>query len=262
MSIRKLAARVFRRFVPRREHPLLDAAETRVSRDASFERAYQQSVAEEFPAGADPFVAERYREGVRWRFVVEHFRRGRVLDVGGGNGAIELAFAASERFTPFSVEYLWNAAAARVHQLGATPFRRSLADAAALPFNDQSFDAVLFLETLEHVRNPREVGAEIARVLRDDGIVLITTPPRWRYALKPDPHFGIRGLVLLPPELQRSVAARRGYEGPEHFVDRIYSSIKQIARCFPECEIVDVLSRSRAPQRWFWDAIVLRRRKR
>jgi SAM-dependent methyltransferase len=262
MSIRKFAARVFRRFFPRREHPLLDAADVRVPRDASFESAYARSLAEEFADGAEPFVAQRYREGMRWRSVVAHFARGRVLDVGGGNGAIELAFAASERFTPFSVEYLWNAAAARVHQYAATPFRRSLADAATLPFHDRSFDVVLFLETLEHVRNPHAVGAEIARVLRDDGIVLITTPPRWRYAFKPDPHFGVRGLVLLPPALQRSVAARRGYDGPEHFVDRIYSSVKQIERCFPDCDVVEVLSRSRAPQIWFWDAIVLRRRKR
>jgi SAM-dependent methyltransferase len=262
MSIRKLAARTFRRFFPRREHPLLDAAETHVAGDGSFEVAYRRVIAEDFPGGADPFVAQRYREGIRWRFVVEQFRRGRVLDVGGGNGAIELAFAADERFSSFSVEYLWNSAAARLHRYAGTPFRRSLADATTLPFNGASFDAVLFLETLEHVRNPREVGAEIGRVLRDDGIVLVTTPPRWRYALQHDPHFGIRGLVLLPPAMQRAIAARRGYDAAEHFVDRIYSSVPQIARCFPDCELVEVLSRSRAPRRWFWDAIVLRRRKR
>ena len=37
-----------------------------------------------------------------------------------------------------------------------------------------------------------------------------------------------------------------------------HSSVPQMARAFPGFS-VDVLSRSRAPRRWFWDALVLRR---
>lgn len=46
----------------------------------------------------EPFIAWRFHEGLRWRRIVEHYvpeaQTKRVLDVGAGNGAIELAFAA------------------------------------------------------------------------------------------------------------------------------------------------------------------------
>ncbi|HKO02545.1 MAG TPA: class I SAM-dependent methyltransferase [Thermoanaerobaculia bacterium] len=257
----RLARRAFRRFFPRRLHPLLDATGVDVARDAEFEAAYRATISAD-----DAFTTNRYREGVRWRHVVEHYlpdeRRARVLDVGGGNGAIELAFDASPRFVAASVEQLVNRDAMESHRRADTPLRRSLADAAALPFRTASIDVVLLLETIEHLREPMHVGAEIARVTRDGGVLLITTPLRWRYAFSPDPHFGIRGLVLLPPSLQRAVAARRGYTEVDHYVDRIYASATQVARCFPDFDVVEILSRSRAPRAWFWDALVLRRRAR
>jgi hypothetical protein len=123
-----------------------------------------------------------------------------------------------------------------------------------------AFDAFVCLETLEHLRQPHAVTAEMSRVGISNAVLLLTTPPRWRFAVTPGPHFGIRGLVLLPPRLQRMVAARRGFCAPEHYVDRIYGSVKQIARTLTPFIVERVLSRSRMPQRWFWDAIILRKR--
>jgi SAM-dependent methyltransferase len=45
-----------------------------------------------------------------------------------------------------------------------------LADAHALPFPDDSFDGVLSLAVLEHVRNPHLVTQEVARVLAPGGV--------------------------------------------------------------------------------------------
>jgi SAM-dependent methyltransferase len=177
----------------------------------------------------------------------------RVLDVGAGDGAIELALRAGG-YHVISVESLWNDTARRLGVL------RVIADAAALPFRGGAFDAFVCLETLEHLREPRAVTAEMSRVSVSNAVLLLTTPPRWRFALTPDPHFGIRGLVLLPPRWQRMVAARRGFCAPEHYVDRIYGSVRQIAGSLAPFIIERVLSRSRMPQRWFWDAIILRKR--
>ena len=236
-----------RRFLPRRKHPLLDAELTPFPADEARERAYRDAEPDH-----DPFVTARYDEGRRWRHVLSAYTTGRVLDVGAGNGAIEYALAADERFRVISVESLWNDTARR---LG---LRRVIADAAALPFRDGAFDAVLSLETIEHLARPREAGRETCRVLRDRGVILLTTPPKWRYALRRDPHFGIFGIVALPPHMQRKVAAGRGFREAHHYVDRIYRSVPQIARLFPCARVRDVLSRSRAPRRWFWDAVVLR----
>jgi SAM-dependent methyltransferase len=47
-------------------------------------------------------------------------------------------------------------------------------DARNLPFDDNTFDAVTCLEALEFTPNPREVLAEMVRVLRPGGVLLTT----------------------------------------------------------------------------------------
>jgi SAM-dependent methyltransferase len=49
-------------------------------------------------------------------------------------------------------------------------------DIEAMTFRDDSFDAVICLEVLEHVRHPELAASEIARVLRIGGVLLLTTP--------------------------------------------------------------------------------------
>jgi SAM-dependent methyltransferase len=245
--------RLVRRFLPRRKHPLLDALITPAPRDAELRDRYAEAVAGE----TDVFVTQRFEEGLRWREVARHFAANtpsRVLDVGGGNGAIELAFSGQPSSYVVSVDALWNTAAA---SLGV---RRVVADGAALPFRGEAFDLVLCLETIEHVPNPRAVAAEIDRVALVAAVILVTTPASWRYFLRPDPHFGIRGLTMLPPSLQRAVAARSGFAEPHHFVNRIYGSVRQLRAVFRELTHEATLVRSRAPGRWFWDAIVFRKR--
>lgn len=51
-----------------------------------------------------------------------------------------------------------------------------LADAHQIPFQDQTFDAVIVQAVLEHVLEPHVAVAEIWRVLRPDGIVYAETP--------------------------------------------------------------------------------------
>jgi SAM-dependent methyltransferase len=258
------AKRLVRRWFPRRTHPLLDHSFRNERADEQNERAYR-AVIERLEPGAvsDPFIMNRHYEGRRWREVARHYldgvSRARLLDVGAGNGAIELAFNTTPQFKVFSIERQWNQTAAALHAAAAAPFLRSIADAVKLPFPSASFDAILCIETIEHVRNAKRVGEEMVRVLRPGGIILVTTPPRWRYALAPDPHFGIRGLVLLPHAWQRRIAERRGFVEDHHHVERLFGSAPSIARLFPGCRIQSVLSRSRAPKWWFWDAIVLRK---
>jgi SAM-dependent methyltransferase len=50
------------------------------------------------------------------------------------------------------------------------------ADAGALPFADGTFDGVICLEVLEHVREPALVIREIARVLKSGGRAWLSTP--------------------------------------------------------------------------------------
>lgn len=249
----QFARRLFRRFLPRRAHPLLDRPPGRFPEDGGNARRYREAIGDT----NDPFELARYEEGMRWREVVREYlavmaARPRVLDVGGGNGAIELAM--SPAAYAVSVEALWNHIAAR---LGV---RRVIARAEAMPFRDGVFDALLLLDTIEHFHDVAAISAEMARVARPAAILLVTTPPRLRWLLRPDPHFAIRGLLLLPSAMQRRIVERRGYRGEDHFVDRIYWSLRGLAGRLREFRVAEVLSRGRGPKAWFWDAVVFRRR--
>jgi ubiquinone/menaquinone biosynthesis C-methylase UbiE len=49
-------------------------------------------------------------------------------------------------------------------------------DVRSLSYADKSFDAVTCFETIEHVVDGNAVMREVARVLKDDGTALISTP--------------------------------------------------------------------------------------
>jgi SAM-dependent methyltransferase len=51
-------------------------------------------------------------------------------------------------------------------------------DATALPFDDGSLDAVVMLDVLEHVPEPRAALTEARRVLRPGGVILLSVPHR------------------------------------------------------------------------------------
>jgi len=54
----------------------------------------------------------------------------------------------------------------------------AVADAVSLPFAPASFDLVYTMGTLEHIEHPEPAIAELARVLRDEGVALIGVPNR------------------------------------------------------------------------------------
>ncbi len=50
-------------------------------------------------------------------------------------------------------------------------------DLEKLPFDDNSFDRILSLETLEHAPNPSVFLKELHRVIKPDGILVMSCPP-------------------------------------------------------------------------------------
>jgi SAM-dependent methyltransferase len=255
--------RLVRRWIPRRRHWLLDDSPSQQPRDDDYAALYQKIVALTEPeALSSAFVAQRYEEGRRWRTVISGRSAGsrtRILDVGGGNGAIEVALAADPQIHVVSVDRLWNETARRFQRESGAAAQRVLADAVALPFRDRSFDVTTCFEFIEHTTAPRDVAREIARVSRPRGVVLLTTPARWRFAFRGDPHFGVPFLVLLPSWLQRKVSAFCGFRAEHHYVAKLYGSLREIEDVFEGFALTAVLNRGRFPSRWFWDAIVLTR---
>lgn len=74
-------------------------------------------------------------------------------------------------------------------------------DAARLPFQDATFDTVLLTEVIEHLPNPARAMAEIRRVMKPHGVLLITWP--FNYMLHEVPadftrftEFGMQALAI------------------------------------------------------------------
>ncbi len=97
----------------------------------------------------------------------------RVLDVGTGAGALALALApfVGEVVGVDRVPELLALARERAAGLGNVEFVEG--DATALPFADFSFDLAGTLRTLHHVHRPELVVAELTRVTRPGGHVLV-----------------------------------------------------------------------------------------
>ncbi len=78
-----------------------------------------------------------------------------------------------------------------------TPHLSVVGDVRALPFAEQSFDVVLCQHVLEHVDDDRRSLAEIRRVTKNGGWVVISVPIRLDQATHEDPS------VTAPQERER-----------------------------------------------------------
>ena len=65
----------------------------------------------------------------------------------------------------------------------------TLGDLRHLPFPDESFDAAVCVQTLEHVNEPMRVINEIGRVLKRNGRFYLSAPMSWHQHQKPHDYF-------------------------------------------------------------------------
>jgi SAM-dependent methyltransferase len=118
---------------------------------------------EGFTAGADP----EYEEQILPLAARELAGSRRVLDVGCGDGQISRLAVAGGAELVVGVDPTWNQVRVAAERGGGACYAR--AAAAALPFPDASFDAVVACLVFEHVRAVDEAIAEVARVLVPGG---------------------------------------------------------------------------------------------
>ena len=113
-----------------------------------------------------------------------------VLEVGCGRGA----------FQDLVTHYVGVDLSERVARYLRKPF--FCASATALPFHDNSFEAIWSIHVLEHVRDPEQALLEIRRVLKPNGLLFLS--PAWYcrpwaaqgYAVRPYSDLDLKGKAV------------------------------------------------------------------
>jgi len=93
-------------------------------------------------------------------------RTGIILDVGCGDGSLRKYLAPSVFYIGLDITKKW----------WDGTFDFVMADATKLPFKKSSFDNVVALELIEHLFNPKRFIEEVHRVLKNDGLFVLSTP--------------------------------------------------------------------------------------
>ncbi len=98
-----------------------------------------------------------------------------VLDIASGEG-YGAALLAQTACCVTGVEVDAEAVAHATSAYGQKNLRFVEGDATEIPLNDESFDAVISFETLEHVSDQHRFLTEVKRVLKHQGFLLLSTP--------------------------------------------------------------------------------------
>jgi SAM-dependent methyltransferase len=138
------------------------------------------------------FTGERFLPGAGGEIWYEHWHRyhfaaklvsdAEVLDVacGAGYGSALLARRAKHVLgADISAETIEHA---RSTYAALTNLEFRQADCAALPFAAGSFDVVVSFETVEHIEAQEKFLDEVRRVLRPDGLVILSSPNKLEYS--------------------------------------------------------------------------------
>lgn len=143
------------------------------------------------PSAPQPFNGERFTSAAWGQIEIEHlhryflareFCRGKdVLDVASGEG-YGTAILAEVAHSVIGVEFDY----VTVTHARAAYTRNNLhylvGDARLLPVENASLDVVVSFETLEHFAEQEQFVREVRRVLRPDGVFIVSTPDRDTYS--------------------------------------------------------------------------------
>lgn len=139
----------------------------------------------------EPFTGERLTAAVRGQVQIEHYHRYLfarsmvagldVLDVASGEGYGSALLAQVAR-SVIGVEYSGSTAGVAAANFPRPNLRFLQGDARALPISDASIDIVVSFETIEHFDRQADFLREVRRVLRPDGLFIVSTPDRDVYS--------------------------------------------------------------------------------
>lgn len=143
---------------------------------------------EDLPFTGERFVPEQVREiwyehWHRYAFALPFVEGRSVLDCACGEG-YGSALLAGRAATVSGVDISARAVAHARKRYGAGRDNLEFieADCANLPFEDDAFDVVVSFETLEHIERQSAMLDEFRRVLRPEGLLILSSPDKHTYS--------------------------------------------------------------------------------
>ena len=135
---------------------------------------------------------ERFTPDMRGRIAYEHRHRYAlcveiaakkdVLDIACGEGyGAQMLAAKAMRVVGVDIDAATIKLAKKTYG-GNKRLKFETASCLSLPFPDHSFDVVVSFETIEHIAEHEAFLAEVSRVLRKDGVFIVSTPNRPVYS--------------------------------------------------------------------------------
>lgn len=116
----------------------------------------------------------------RYHVSLDHVAGRSVLDVASGEG-YGSALLATRAARVVGVDLSHEAVAHAQAQYRSDNLQFRVGSASSLPLESSSFDVVVSFETLEHLSEHDEMLTEIARVLKPDGLLILSTPDKKYY---------------------------------------------------------------------------------
>jgi len=172
------------------------------------------------PESIDPFLVPKWLRQfyIQQRFILRSIfdvKGKAIIDIGTGKGrfAIDLALAGAKQIHSIDVSKdMLKIAKKRATQVGvADRIIFVEGDAEHLPFKDCSFNVAVCMETFCHLPNPQHAMNEIARIIRQNGMVIanmITSGKLWRLRYR---HNISIPIVLAPVYFSRFVGWLRPF---------------------------------------------------
>uniref|UniRef100_A0A832G6Q9 Class I SAM-dependent methyltransferase n=1 Tax=Ignavibacterium album TaxID=591197 RepID=A0A832G6Q9_9BACT len=145
-------------------------------------------------------------------FAIDRFANGRtinVLDIGCGTGHyMEELLIRNHNVTGIDVAFgmLMKAKQKLDKFNGKSHLIKS--NIENLPFNDNSFDVILCIGVIEYLPDIPKALKEINRVLKGDGIVILSAPNLYSLRFLTDPYYLIRGFQFLLKKLGIDIKKR------------------------------------------------------
>lgn len=104
-----------------------------------------------------------------------------VLDIASGSGYGTKILAESAKFV-YGVDVNEAAVNYSKKKYASKNIEYLVGDGESIPLKDNSVDVVITFETIEHIKNYSKFLDEVARVLKPDGLAIVSTPNDLEFA--------------------------------------------------------------------------------